>query len=319
MEKFTNNASTTLNGAINNSTTSVVVTSATGFPTSGDFRIVVDNEIMLVTAVSGSTFTVTRGSEGSTAASHADLTPVKHVYTKGSIERLLSDYEQSGGYASRPASPYKGTVYTANDVDAKWLYDGTNWNLIHPYCVPYAKRADFSGWTALNQGSNTFTDVNGIMYASITSTSGSGRGFYKTIPTAPFKSTILVPPLHSGQRTQIGLAFRENSTGKLRVFFCLSDTPGKLTYEFWTNENSPTSVISGTRIASCTGPTWLRIEDDNTNWRLYTSRDGKNYTRYFSETRNTGFTADKIAILWYNSVSYSTTGIGLPMPSYWEE
>lgn len=83
MERFTNNASTTLNGAINNSTTSVVVTSATLFPTAGNFRIRIEDEIMLVTAVSGSTFTVTRAYEGTTAASHADTTTVREVLTAG--------------------------------------------------------------------------------------------------------------------------------------------------------------------------------------------------------------------------------------------
>jgi hypothetical protein len=80
-ERFTNNASTTLNGAINNAVTSLVVTSAATFPTAGNFRIRIDDEIMLVTAVSGTTFTVTRAQEGTAAASHSSGATVREVLT----------------------------------------------------------------------------------------------------------------------------------------------------------------------------------------------------------------------------------------------
>jgi hypothetical protein len=80
-ERFTNNATTTLNGTINNSTTSVVVTSASSFPTAGQFRIRIEDEIMLVTSISGSTFTATRAQEGTTAVSHTSGVTVRHVLT----------------------------------------------------------------------------------------------------------------------------------------------------------------------------------------------------------------------------------------------
>ena len=68
-EQFKNLASTTLSGDIDNATTSVGVASAMGF-TGGNFRILVDSEIMLVTGVSGTTFTVVRHQEG-TCRQHA--------------------------------------------------------------------------------------------------------------------------------------------------------------------------------------------------------------------------------------------------------
>ena len=58
-EQFKNLASTTLSADIDNSTTSVGVASAMGF-TGGDFRILVDSEIMKVTGVSGTSLTVVR-------------------------------------------------------------------------------------------------------------------------------------------------------------------------------------------------------------------------------------------------------------------
>jgi hypothetical protein len=64
-------ASTTLSSAITAAQTSVNVASATGFPTS-QFKIRIDDEVMTVTGGYGTTsWTVTRGVSGTTAASHA--------------------------------------------------------------------------------------------------------------------------------------------------------------------------------------------------------------------------------------------------------
>jgi len=97
-EQLANKAKTTLNGAINNSVTSLVVTSATGFPATGDFRILIKaegantDEILTVTAVSGTTFTVTRASEAiagaQSASSHASGAEVIHVLTAGALRNL---------------------------------------------------------------------------------------------------------------------------------------------------------------------------------------------------------------------------------------
>lgn len=87
-EVFTNNAQSTLDGAINNSVTSLDVIDASEFPSGGDFRIIIDDEIMLVTAVAAETFTVTRGHETTTAASHSNGATVSHVLTAGAIEAI---------------------------------------------------------------------------------------------------------------------------------------------------------------------------------------------------------------------------------------
>lgn len=83
-------AGTTLNGAINAGQTSIVVNSAAGWPGSsyGQFEIQVENEIMLVTAGFGTTtWTVVRGVEGTTAASHATgksvSRPVEYAFGVG--------------------------------------------------------------------------------------------------------------------------------------------------------------------------------------------------------------------------------------------
>ncbi len=70
---------TTLNGAITNVATSLVVVSATGYP-AVPFNIQIENEVIRVGAKSGSTFsTLTRGYDGTTGVAHVDGSAVSHV------------------------------------------------------------------------------------------------------------------------------------------------------------------------------------------------------------------------------------------------
>ncbi len=68
-----NPQTTTLDGAINSSTTTIVLTSATNFPSTGTNFIKIGTEEMSYTGVSTNTLTgVTRGVRNTTAASHSD-------------------------------------------------------------------------------------------------------------------------------------------------------------------------------------------------------------------------------------------------------
>jgi hypothetical protein len=93
-QRYANGAQTTLNGAITSGATSLTVASATGFPATAPFRIVVtDNtnfEVMEVTAGAGSTtWTVTRGVESyggaSTAFAFAGGSTVAQVLTAATL------------------------------------------------------------------------------------------------------------------------------------------------------------------------------------------------------------------------------------------
>ena len=91
MENFSNDFSTTLNGAIDNATTLLTVASATGSP-DVQFRIRIDDEIMLVTSKgAGTNWTVQRGIEGTTPASHLNAAPVVHIITAGALDRLFAE------------------------------------------------------------------------------------------------------------------------------------------------------------------------------------------------------------------------------------
>ena len=75
-----NPLTTTLNGAINASTTTIVLTSVVNFPSTGTNFIRLGTEDISYTGISGSTLTgVTRGTRGTTAASHSDGATITNV------------------------------------------------------------------------------------------------------------------------------------------------------------------------------------------------------------------------------------------------
>jgi hypothetical protein len=85
VEQLANNPVTTLSSGINSSVTSLSVTSAAAFPSVGPFTIKIDTELLRVTGVSGTTFTVTRAQESTTAASHSTAATVSLQITHGDV------------------------------------------------------------------------------------------------------------------------------------------------------------------------------------------------------------------------------------------
>ncbi len=98
IERFAPLASTSLAAPISSSDTSISVVSAVGFPTEGDFRVLIDSELLLVTAVSGTTWTVQRGKENTTAAAHAAAAVVSGYLSAESLEKRLMDSQNQFWY-----------------------------------------------------------------------------------------------------------------------------------------------------------------------------------------------------------------------------
>jgi hypothetical protein len=82
---------TNWSASISDSETSKDVDSATGYP-EAPFKIQCEDEVILVETKSGTTFSdMTRGFEGTTAASHGTTDEVKHVATSGDMEAIPYD------------------------------------------------------------------------------------------------------------------------------------------------------------------------------------------------------------------------------------
>lgn len=120
--KTANNARTALAESVGDTQTSLVVVDATGFP-APPFRITVDDEIMEVTQVNGTTWTVIRAVEGTVAAAHNSGATVENRWTAGTYSELAGLDDLAGARtddtkplvvevsSSAPSSPVNGQVW----------------------------------------------------------------------------------------------------------------------------------------------------------------------------------------------------------------
>jgi len=272
-ERFVNNSQTTLNGGINDTVTSVIVTDASGsgYPLLGDFRILVDSEVMHVTSRAGNTLTVTRGVDGTSAASHSDGATVNVIITQSGLAAYF-DHILPGASARNPARLYdiNGNVITSADftidnVDGSYLEDNPDGSL-----------------TLVSE--NTATSGNEIHVA------------HKPAPAStPWTLTVgLTWGLGwdwdgSGSSTTGGIGFRENSTGEFIPVTAATSAPlGGQNFDVF-RWNSPTSFnirVAGTNLIDCNQTYgWFQIEDDGTDlwWRI--SNDGINFVQMATQGR----------------------------------
>ncbi|MHB9044419.1 MAG: hypothetical protein ACYC35_00615 [Pirellulales bacterium] len=312
-EQFKNLASTTLSDGIDDSVTSITVASAMGF-TSGEFRILIDSEIMKVTGVSGTTLTVARGQEGTAAASHTSSTAVYHILTAGALDAHdQNDMAAYNTFANRPAAGTPGRIFLPTDGLFIERDNGSIWEKfgpIWPMTPPLA--ADFPTW--LNQGSSTFTDIKGaIFFNCVVATSATIRGRVKTYPSTPFTVEMACLPntiaYGSSSDVVVGLCIRDSGTGKFQCY-----GPGGYGYNMGIKGYSYSSyTASATSITgwpadqhySESALCWLKYADNGTNRVISTSVDGYTWTQLVSLTSADYLTPNQIGICAQAKSGYS--------------
>lgn len=118
----------TLTGAISNSATSLVVSSVTGLPSSTPYKVVLDpgqgsEEIVKVTGVAGTTLTVVRAWDGTSASSHAAGATVRHAMTAEDL--ALARAHEDATVAHGATGAVVGTT-NVQSLTNKDLTAGTN-------------------------------------------------------------------------------------------------------------------------------------------------------------------------------------------------
>lgn len=133
-----NFAETTLAAAITDTSgTSITVTSSASFP-AAPFIIGIDTECLLVTNVSGTTWTVTRGYESSTAATHLNGAAIYHDISAAEADAIAGKLDKAGGTMTgvlipaghaTPATAEVGAVCygTGDPPAAGTVPEGTLW------------------------------------------------------------------------------------------------------------------------------------------------------------------------------------------------
>lgn len=288
-EQITNLSSGFVNTAIGVADTSISIFGGI-WPASGNFRLRIENELLLVTAVSGSgpyTFTVTRGIESTTAASHSVGTYVAEVLTAGSIIQAIKDQITAAGVVtySNPDQPYPPVL---------------------------------SNFTWLNQSTSTITqDINTLALISPPSNGSEAVcGMYITAPATPYKITARIDVLlPSANYVCAGLFFRNSSAGTISSLCAAYNGNPSLQGYKW---NSPTAYSGSTyfNVPWYFYPKWYQISDDGTNRKYSVSQDGQTFIDLYSVSRTDFLTADTVGFFVNNNQSSSGESAGLYLQSW---
>lgn len=312
IEQFTNDAATTLAVTMNTAvTTTCVVTDASLFPTQGAFHIKIDGEILIVTGVSGNTLTVTRGEEGTTAATHSAGANVIHLLTKGSLEARIANRFITGPYDSKPSAGVKGRLFLPSDGLFIEYDDGASWHQYGPYNRLVAPPKD--GWQWVNQGTATVTFLNDVMIVDdpdIQTTDAYGlRLLVRPILGNP--ATITMGFLINGgvytsptANVYFGLCARSSGGTDDGKFTTQLVTPNydytiwrKAQYEF----NSPTDYEDYSMDSAHMGAFpqrlfWYRFVVDGNQKMAYFSADGVNWVLQSTQSLSTFCTPNQVGV-----------------------
>lgn len=305
VERFSNRAQTTLNGAINNSTTSLTLTSATDFP-SAPFRILIDSEIIYVGARSGTSCTsCTRGAEGTTAASHSDLATLTHIFTAGAIGAIKSDLIQSGTYANLPASGTDTgeTYFFTNSFYSFARWNGSSWD--HFYNGQKVTPPVDGDYSWVNQGSaTTDTTYGGVVLYGPSSGSVNIRARVKTAPSAPYTIRAIFKLIGgSAADASAGICLRDSGTGKI-IIINRRISDGTYRVDKYDSATAFNLGYSVTGLNTHSSDTDIKLVDNNTNRLSSAEANGIAAIQFHSVGRTDFLTADQIGyyVNTYNSV-----------------
>lgn len=271
-EQLKNSTVSTLASGMDGSQTTLSVASASSFPTAGVFTVIVDNEIMKVTGVSGTTLTVVRGQEGTSAASHSTSAAVTRVDTQRSLEDLRAEFITSGTFSSL-SQGRKGRLYLPSDSMLAVYDDGSALNYLGPE-IHMMKPFVTGSFTWSNQGTGTVTDLNGVTILTAPArTPDSLRMLEINLPAAPWSVLMcLTSPMPQARYLTAGPHMRESGTGKIRTFGFASTgaSPGDGYIENinWTNNTtylSDSSFWPNSMLGNGRELFWHKLFYDGTN------------------------------------------------------
>jgi hypothetical protein len=267
------------------------------FPQTGQFTVLIESEIILVTAGAGTnTWTIARGQESTTAAGHNSGAIIYGTLTDGSLRRLVR-FSKGGTLtgARRELNLIEGAGITITTSD-----DGTNDKVDATIAATIKKEeadwtkpvsTDFS-W--VNQGGASVAYVNDALVLVCPPTAGNSLRIQKvTLPAAPYTVTARLRLMKINATGGGGLVLRQSSDGKLiRIVF----EQNAFTVDKFTNETTygGSQYITTLALDANCPLRWVRIQDDNTNRKVSLSADGVNWIVIHSVGRTDFCTPDQV-------------------------
>lgn len=278
-ELYTTLGESTLNGAINDVVTTVTVASASSFPSSGNFRIGIDAEIMKVTGVSGSDFTVVRGQEGTSGASHGNGAVVKGLTTASALDDLRSTITQAGLLSSLPAvgSSKQGDVYIPTDGVVLFYRGSSAWERWGPILV--LTKPVLANYSRL-YGTGTGVQKNdGVVFLG-----ANGSTYKKSISlSTPYRLEIGLMGCHGNENYHLSRLFIRNSSADKNLRWGFEYSSGaKVMGQRYTGEvYNSTFLTLNYRQARIGGPVvFFAMEDDGTDRKYQMSFDHEHWVTH---------------------------------------
>jgi len=275
-ERHVNNAMTTLDGAIAAGTLAFDVVDGSVFPSEGDFRILVESELMLVTSRDTNELTVERGIESTIAIGHNSGSTVCAIVTEGSLEKHMSDYNAL--YIPGEAPPFRifdAAGALAGEDDFDWFYEGS------------ATVEDLADGTIL------MTTPGGTL--------DQWTGKYMACPTPPYTVTAAFSVLwrwYTGYpRCGIVLGQDEDEKQIIHSFHHGRDgyNPGLQIGYTDTYTHYDGDILALRPLGCLSEVIWLRFQDtgsDPNGFKFYLSVDGVNWLFMAETHRTTGGLTD---------------------------
>jgi hypothetical protein len=276
VELVRNLAETTLASSYTSGGSSIEVDDATGFPSTGAFRVALGNAgrtIFRVDSVSGTTFT--GGAEEFDASASAGDTVVG-VGTRGSFERLIQ-------------TPASGEIHAYSGVSAADRY-GPIWKM-----TPL----DQSGWSWVNQGDASVTQASGVVFLNAPSAAAQNLRIRKTsAPATPYTITValICEAAFTGSfNVRTRPSWRQSSDGKLVTIGYLGGN-GVFEVLKFNSATSFSASYAARNVAARPSLAFIRMTDNGTNRVVSTSFDGVNFRQLHSVGRTDFMTADEVGI-----------------------
>lgn len=274
---------------------SLVLTSGASFPSTGVFRVRVDNEIFRVSARSSGTLTVIGAQEGTSAANHLSGATCTEVVTALALDGIRADQNSVGLVSALPGSPKAGDQFNTTNGFYRYVFDGSIWRkFVGSF---HMDDPTLQAFTWINQGGAT-VDVTrgGIILTAPASASDNLRIRQMAVPAAPYSITIKFWATLDGTNfANAGLVLRNSGTGELVTFF-FSAAGGQMGVSNW---NSPTSFNGAAHASNYMNTSapfiCLKLYDDNTNRNWFLSMDGGvSFYLFYQESRTSFITPDFI-------------------------
>lgn len=297
-ERLSNYVQTTLDGGIDASTTTVVVAEGSIFPEEGDFRIIIDAELMLITARTDNSLTVVRGQEGTSGVTHSHAAIIRTILTAGSLKQYWSDFN---------------SLYIPDSTPPKRIFNASG--------VPISS----SSFTWYNQGAATADDLDdgSILLTTPSSVTHNWRGKYVTAPATPWTLTAafavqwIQAAGGAGSTPQCGITVENSVDGKMTSLEYLSGSwyaPG-IRFANWDSYTSLNSTHFANLAATQSNMLWLRYTDTGTFHWTYASIDGVKWF-FLKEVNRTGWLSNGGDRIGFGHNPNGDTSAGLPYKTF---